>query len=123
MTHCEPAVIWANSDDLRILLHNLIDNAIRYTPEQGRIDVSVNVSGTRAVVRILDSGPGIAEAILPRVFDRFFRIAAHETDGSGVGLAIVKAIAGRESATVNLDNRQDKSGLLAEVILNIYIPA
>lgn len=123
MTHCDPASIWANSDDLRILFHNLIDNAIRYTPGQGQIDVSVNVSGTKAVVRILDSGPGIAETQLPRVFDRFFRVAPHETEGSGVGLAIVKAIAGRESATVSLSNRRDRSGLAAEVVLNSYIPA
>lgn len=123
MTHCDPAFIWANSDDLRILFHNLIDNAIRYTPGQGQVDVSVNVSGTKAVVRILDNGPGIAETQLPRVFDRFFRVAPHETEGSGVGLAIVKAIAGRESATVSLSNRQDRSGLNAEVILNSYIPA
>lgn len=123
MTHCESATVWANSDDLRILFHNLIDNAIRYTPGQGQIDVSVNVSGNMALVRILDSGPGISEALLPRVFDRFFRVAPHETEGSGVGLAIVKAIAGRESATVSLSNRQDSSGLNAEVILDSHIPA
>ncbi|HUW00075.1 MAG TPA: ATP-binding protein [Gallionella sp.] len=123
MTHCEAASIWANSGDLRILFHNLIDNAIRYTPGQGQIDVSVIVSGTRAVVRILDSGPGIAETLLPRVFDRFFRVAPHETEGSGVGLAIVKAIAARESASVELSNRQDRDGLKAEVILNCYLPA
>lgn len=123
MTHCEAASIWANSGDLRILFHNLIDNAIRYTPGQGQIDVSVIVSGTRVVVRIMDSGPGIAETLLPRVFDRFFRVSPHETEGSGVGLAIVKAIAGRESATVELSNRQDRDGLKAEVILNCYLPA
>ena len=123
MTHCDSASVWANSDDLRILFHNLIDNAIRYTPGQGQIDVSVNVSGNMVLVRILDSGPGISEALLPRVFDRFFRVAPHETEGSGVGLAIVKAIAGRESATVSLSNRQDSSGLNAEVILNSRIPA
>ena len=122
MTHCEPAFIWGNSNDLRILFHNLIDNAIRYTPGQGRVDVSVKVSGTKAVVRILDNGPGIAEALLQRVFDRFFRVAPHETEGSGVGLAIVKAIAGRESATVSLSNRCDCSGLAAEVMLNACIP-
>ncbi|MGA7595102.1 MAG: ATP-binding protein [Gallionella sp.] len=123
MTQCETATVWANSDDLRILFHNLIDNAIRYSSGQGQIDVSVNVSGKMTLVRILDSGPGIAEELLPRVFDRFFRVAPHETEGSGVGLAIVKAIAGRESATVSLSNRHDSSGLNAEVILNSYIPA
>ena len=122
MTHYESAHIWANSDDLRILFHNLLDNAIRYTPERGQIDVSVNVSMQRAVVNIVDNGPGIQESLLPRVFDRFFRAGDHETEGSGIGLAIVNAIANRESADVTLDNRQDRSGLIAAVSFNLLTP-
>ena len=122
MTHYESAHIWANSDDLRILFHNLLDNAIRYTPERGQIDVSVNVSMQRAVVKIVDNGPGIQESLLPRVFDRFFRAGDHETEGSGIGLAIVNAIANRESADVTLDNRQDRSGLIAAVSFNLLTP-
>ena len=122
MTHYESAHIWANSDDLRILFHNLLDNAIRYTPERGQIDVSVNVSMQRAVVKIVDNGPGIQESLLPRVFDRFFRAGDHETEGSGIGLAIVNAIANRESAEITLANRQDRSGLVATVSFNLLPP-
>ena len=122
MINHESAYIWANSDDLRILFHNLLDNAIRYTPERGQIDVSVNVSMQKAVVKIVDDGPGIQESLLPRVFDRFFRAGDHETEGSGIGLAIVNAIAKRESAEVTLVNRQDRSGLIAAVSFNTFVP-
>ena len=122
MTHYESVSIWANADDLRILFHNLLDNAIRYTPERGQIDVSVNVARQRAVVKIVDDGPGIPEYLLPRVFDRFFRAGDHETEGSGIGLSIVKAIASRESAEVKLVNRQDRTGLVAEASFNLFQP-
>ncbi len=115
MTHDEHALIRANAGDLRILFNNLLDNAIRYTPVGGRIDVSVAVAGHVASVEILDNGPGIPEALLPRVFDRFFRIGGSETEGSGIGLAIVSAIASQESAEVRLSNRQDRNGLRATV--------
>ncbi len=115
MVHCESAYVRANADDLRILFHNLLDNAIRYTPERGQIDVSMALAGQTVVVTIADNGPGIPDALLPRVFDRFFRVEGTATEGSGIGLAIVQAIAHRESAQIKLVNRQDTSGLLAIV--------
>jgi two-component system OmpR family sensor kinase len=121
MIHDEPALIRANAGDLRILFNNLLDNAIRYTPEGGRIDVSIAVLGQKAKVEILDNGPGIPEALLPRVFDRFFRVGGHEIEGSGIGLAIVTAIATQESAEISLSNRQDESGLLAAVSFNLLM--
>jgi two-component system OmpR family sensor kinase len=121
MIHDDTALILANVDDLRILLNNLLDNAIRYTPEGGQVDVSVVVSGQKAVVEIADNGPGIPDALLQRVFDRFFRIAGHETEGSGIGLAIVNAIAIRESAEIKLSNRADNKGLIARATFNLYI--
>lgn len=121
MIHDEPAVIRANAGDLRILFNNLLDNAIRYTPEGGRIDVSVAVANQKASVEILDNGPGIPEPLLPRVFDRFFRVGGHEIEGSGIGLAIVNAIASQESAEIRLSNRQDRSGLLATVSFSLPV--
>ena len=98
MIHDDAAIVTGNPEDLRILIGNLLDNAIRYTPEGGKVDVSMSVSGHhRDVVEILDTGPGISASLLPRVFDRFFRAAGQETEGSGIGLAIVQAIAQRES--------------------------
>jgi signal transduction histidine kinase len=119
MTRDETVYILANADDLRILFDNLLDNAIRYTPVAGQIDVSVVASGQKAIVTIVDNGPGIPEPLLPRVFDRFFRAGSNETEGSGIGLAIVNAIATKESAEVVLSNRLDRSGLRAEVTFNL----
>ena len=116
MTHDEAVSITGNSEDLRILIGNLIDNAIRYTPEGGKVDVSVSILDHDAVVEILDTGPGIPESLLSRAFDRFFRAAGQETEGSGIGLAIVKAIAQRESAKVVLANRQGRHGLSARIV-------
>jgi two-component system, OmpR family, sensor kinase len=119
MTRDDALIIRGNSEDLRILIGNLIDNAIRYTPEGGKIDISVSVAGRSAVVEILDTGPGIPALLLPRVFDRFFRAAGQETGGAGIGLAIVNAIAERESVKVTLENRQDCQGLSARVVFNL----
>jgi two-component system OmpR family sensor kinase len=115
----DTAFVWANADDLRVLFDNLLDNAIRYTPEGGRVDVSVTVAENKAIVEIADNGIGISEPLLARVFDRFFRAADHESEGSGIGLAIVKAIAKRESAEVALANRSDGHGLIAAVSFNV----
>jgi signal transduction histidine kinase len=120
MTHDESALIMANAGDLRVLFDNLLNNAIRYTPEDGQIDVSVVVSKQKVIVTFVDTGPGIPEPLLQRVFDRFFRADNNDIEGSGIGLAIVQAIAIRESAVVTLSNRENRSGLIAEVSFNIF---
>ncbi len=119
MVRDEPAVVLANVDSLRILFDNLIDNAIRYTPEGGKIDVSVALTEKKAVAEIVDNGPGIPEHLLPRVFDRFFRASGQEIEGSGIGLAIVNAIASTQSAEVTLSNRPDGPGLIAKVAIDL----
>ncbi len=111
--------VWANADDLGILFDNLLDNAIRYTPMKGRVDVSVAVTMDQAVVEIMDSGPGIPDHLLHRVFDRFFRVGGQETEGSGIGLAIVSAISKQENAQVTLTNRRDGKGLISAVRIKL----
>ena len=118
MIRDEETRILANPDSIRVLFENLIDNAIRYTPQGGRIDVSVYLSDGRAVVEISDNGPGIPENLLPRIFDRFFRASGQEIEGSGIGLAIVQAIAERQSAEIRLANRKDGKGLMASVFFH-----
>ncbi len=107
-----PLWVQGNPDALRILFNNLVDNALRYTPAGGVVDVGFDLStaGSCAVV-IQDSGPGIAESELPRVFDRFYRgQRAHEPQvgrvafGSGLGLAIVRQIADLHRVPVQLRN-------------------
>ena len=116
LIHDAAAIVLGSPEDLRVLVGNLIDNAVRYTPEGGKVDVSISVSGTEAIVEIVDTGPGIPASLQARVFDRFFRAAGQDTEGSGIGLAIVKAIAQRESVKVMLANRQDGHGLCARAV-------
>ena len=89
---------------LRTLVRNLVDNAVRYTPENGRVEVRVRNSGSGAVLEVSDTGPGIPAAERGRAFDRFYRRASSPDGGSGLGLAIVKAIADRHSAKVTLED-------------------
>jgi two-component system, OmpR family, sensor kinase len=109
------ATVRANPHELRSLLHNLLDNACRYTPEHGVVDVRLFADGGKVVVEIVDSGPGIPPDLLPRVFDRFFRIEGSDTEGSGLGLAIAKHAAERNRIDLHLDNRIERSGLVARV--------
>jgi two-component system OmpR family sensor kinase len=104
----------ANDDAVRILLNNLIDNAVRYTPEGGRVDVSITSGEQGAEVAVQDSGPGIPAVDLERVFDRFYRVAGTQADGSGLGLAIVKEIADANGWRVMLSNAEH--GLRARVV-------
>ncbi|HYD79567.1 MAG TPA: ATP-binding protein [Paucimonas sp.] len=110
----ESATVDGDADSLRALLNNLIDNAIRYTPAGGRIDVTVAASASGCTLRVQDSGPGIPDHELGRVFDRFYRVAGSGVEGSGLGLAIVKRIAESHHAHVSL--RNTRPGLCAAVV-------
>ena len=101
--------------DLRSLLDNLIENALRYTPEGGVVDVRLLRDGARLAVEVVDTGPGIPQELLPRVFDRFFRVPGTSVNGSGLGLAIAQAAAQRCGLMLTLRNRQDRSGLIARI--------
>ncbi len=87
---------------LRELLSNLVDNAIRYTPEGGRITVRCGRADGHAFVEVEDSGPGIVAAERERVFERFHRAPGAAGEGSGLGLAIVREIAQSHGAQVSL---------------------
>jgi two-component system OmpR family sensor kinase len=97
--------VWVRGDQpaLRTLVRNLVDNAVRYTPEGGKVEVHTRSTNGAATLEVLDSGPGIPEADRARAFDRFYRRAAAPEGGSGLGLAIVKAIAERHGAQIALD--------------------
>jgi two-component system OmpR family sensor kinase len=101
--------------DTRLLFANLVDNAIRYTPSGGTVDVVLKKQGTDALVEVVDSGCGIPNAALPRIFDRFFRAAPPEVEGTGLGLAIAKAIADRNGIHLTIINRSDAQGVIALV--------
>jgi signal transduction histidine kinase len=84
-----------SSRDLALLVRNLIDNAIRYTPSGGDVAVTVASEGRRVLLRVADTGVGIPQRDLPRIFERFYRVdqaRSRETGGTGLGLAIVRHV-------------------------------
>ena len=95
---------------IEVLLNNLIDNAIRYTPHGGKVDVILKRDGDQISVSVSDSGPGIPDAERERVFDRFYRSAGNKEHGSGLGLAIALKIAQRHQATLSMENNEDRPG-------------
>ena len=112
-----PATVAGDSEGLRTLLRNLVDNAVRYTPPGGRVDIAVAAAEAGGGVRLTvsDDGSGIAPAERERVFDRFYRGPGTDTPGSGLGLAIVKAIAAAHGATVTLGDGPAGKGLTVTV--------
>jgi two-component system, OmpR family, sensor kinase len=111
----EKVTVSGQPQALEILLRNLLDNAVKYTPEGGRIDISLLLQGGAPCLVVEDSGPGISEAERERAFDRFYRVAGTSAAGSGLGLAIVKTIASRHGASVRLDRSERLGGLKVEV--------
>ncbi|MFD2190434.1 ATP-binding protein [Pistricoccus aurantiacus] len=98
--------VMANATELGILIRNLLDNALRYTPDGGRVAVSLEQTpqGPRLIIR--DTGPGIPEEMLDKVTERFRRAASQRTTGSGLGLAIAVALAKRQQANLILRNHE-----------------
>ena len=96
---------------LHTLLRNLIDNAVKYTPDGGQVDLSLALRDGAPCLMVEDSGPGLPEAERERVFDRFYRVAGSRAPGSGLGLSIVRAIAASHRATVTLDRSSRLGGL------------
>ena len=111
----EPRQVAGDRAALYALLRNLVDNALRYSPEGGAVTVTVGGAPQAPLLTVDDSGPGIPAAERARVFDRFWRRASGQGDGSGLGLAIVQAVAQRHHATLRLDDAP-AGGLRVQVV-------
>ena len=108
-----------NQLDLVVLVKNLADNAVRYTPDGGRVDLAVTKTADgHTELSIQDTGPGIPVAERDRIFDPFYRILGSDQIGSGLGLSIVKAIANRAGAELRLgfSDEQASSGLHVRIL-------
>ena len=117
-----PVFLSGEPEALRMMLRNLLENAVKYTPDAGRVDVLLhNLPGNDGepgfcVLTVEDSGPGIAQEDRSRVFDRFFRASDVTAEpGSGLGLAIVNIIAARHGADIKLDTSSRLGGLKVDV--------
>jgi len=111
-----PASVSGDFEALRVMLGNLVDNAIRYTPEGGAVGIALRLRERKAVLEVSDTGPGIPPEDRARVFDRFYRREATHVAGSGLGLAIVKNIADRHRASILLEDCAPGPGLRVSVI-------
>ena len=97
--------VLGDSDRLRRILEHLVDNALKYTPDGGRVSVRVGREGDGAMVSVEDTGPGISPEHLPRLFERFYRVdtaRSRELGGTGLGLSIVKHLAESMGASVRV---------------------
>ena len=121
----QDAELWVNELDMVAVVKNLVDNAIRYTPSGGKVDLSVAVEEGDAILKIQDSGPGIQVAERDRVFDPFYRILGSDQVGSGLGLSIVKVVADRIGAEIQLgfSNEVDHLGLCVSVRVPLANPS
>ncbi|MDD5481130.1 ATP-binding protein [Rhodoferax sp.] len=107
--------IEGNADLLAMLISNLLDNAIHYTPEGGQISLSLTQTPTEVSLCVLDNGPGIAAEQRSKVLERFYRVAAQHQPGTGLGLAICQRIAEIHHTTLQLSDHPAGSGLCVTV--------
>jgi two-component system sensor histidine kinase QseC len=111
-----PVPVLGERESLASMVDNLINNAIKYSPEGTTVTVHVARDGDHAVLSVSDRGPGIPPPLRERVFDRFFRNPEQTQSGSGLGLAIVKSVVDRHGGEVTLGDAAG-GGLLATVRL------
>ncbi len=109
------AMINGSEIALGILIRNIVDNAIRYTPNHGEVKVAIIDEGDQVILRVTDSGTGIPPELRDRVFERFYRILGSKAPGSGLGLAIVSQIAKLHHAKITLNTPPNDRGLQFDV--------
>ncbi|MCZ8074318.1 MAG: ATP-binding protein, partial [Paucibacter sp.] len=108
-----PEECWlsANRESLGALIDNLVDNAIKYSPNGGHVLVRISDTPEAVLLEVLDQGPGIPAELQAKVFERFYRIPGQEQHGSGLGLAIVERAAAQHGARVQLSPGLEGRGL------------
>lgn len=117
-TTVEPQRVEGSATMLREMIANLIDNALRYTPDGGRVTLTVAGAGIRAALYVTDDGPGIPVTERGKVFQRFYRIlGSGDSQGSGLGLCIVQEICTAHGGTIELHDGPNGRGLTVEIIL------
>ncbi len=111
----ESVLVPGYAPGIQILLRNIIDNAIRYTPENGEVCVKLEEDDTNLKLVVRDTGPGIPKEKQQGLYQRFRRGEGATTQGSGLGLSIVKRIVDLHHAVINMENRTDRNGLVVTV--------
>lgn len=115
LTQADAGRVLGHAEALRILVRNLLDNAVKYTPLGGRVDVGLRAGPDTLTLSVEDSGPGVPEGERERVLNRFVRLPDAPASGSGLGLAIVRSVTDVHGATVRLDAAPQLGGLRVQV--------
>lgn len=122
LTHqlAAPAIVYGEKNLLAQAFANLLDNAIKFTPEDGRIDISCISDGHYAQITVADSGPGIPQEYREKVFEKFFRLEqSRHTKGNGLGLSLVAAVARIHNATVSLGDNAPGLQITVRIPLSV----
>jgi two-component system, OmpR family, phosphate regulon sensor histidine kinase PhoR len=120
LTAAEPLIVTGDAEGLLRLFTNLLDNAIKYNREAGRVEVRLLRRDALAVIEVQDQGIGIAPAHLPRIFERFYRVDSgrtRESGGTGLGLAIVKHVAQAHGGRVEVASEPGRGSTF-----RVYLP-
>lgn len=116
----EPVVVWGDTDRLAQVLGNLLDNAIRYSPDNAPITILIEKEGREARCSVSDQGSGIAPQHLPFIFDRFYRVDAsrnRQTGGTGLGLSIARALVTTHGGRMSVESRDGRG-----TTINFWLP-
>ncbi len=114
-------MISGDEDALRLMLRNLLDNAISYTQSGGRVSVSLQKQQSKACLVVRDNGPGIPPESRERIFERFYRVENHEKPGCGIGMAIVARVVELHHASITLADPPDGGGLVVTVCFPVLL--
>jgi len=115
----ECPLVKVDEERVQQILHNLLQNGIRYTPNGGRLDLMLSCVGASVKLSVHDSGPGIPEASLPHIFDRFYRVEdsrSRKSGGTGLGLAIARNLAEAHGGCLTAHNHP-QGGAVFELLL------
>ena len=110
--------IMSNSSYVHILIRNIVDNAIRYSPKNTSVNIDLYKRDKKIILDIQDQGPGITDTMKKRIFERFFRVLGTKEQGSGLGLSIVKEIVLINQAKISILDSTSGQGLLIRVTFN-----
>ena len=115
LTPDSPAEIIGNPTAISILMRNLVDNAIRYCPENSFIKIDIQETPNRTILTVTDNGPGIPKDLRERVFERFYRMMGTKASGTGLGLGIVLQITKLHKADIDLLEPDNHPGLVVKI--------
>ncbi|WP_446902841.1 ATP-binding protein [Burkholderia sp. YIM B11467] len=121
----EPVHVWGDLDEIAIAVRNVLDNALRYGREGGRVEITcdspADADGARVRLRIADDGPGVPVDERARIFERFYRVPGTVQPGSGIGLSLVARIAASHGGSVDVADGIDRRGLAVILSFPIWL--